>query len=227
MRLINKHKNVGLTFLALFLFSISSELSGQTDPAKPFPQLLFPSFTRGVIIFKSGKTNSALLNYNTVDEEMVFNQSGVYMVLEKPEEIDTIFMQNRKFVHIEKAFYEIVINGPVSIYIQHKSRYAPVGSNTAYGLTSQTNGPTGVLTAQSGNQIRSIELPPNVTVSPATVYWVKRNNKMNRFTTERQFLKIFPENENEIKEFIKNSKLDLKSREDLIKLGNFCNSLVR
>jgi hypothetical protein len=227
MKLISKHTNVGLTLMALVLLSISTELSGQNEPVNPYPQLLFPAFTRSVLKMKSGKINSAMLNYNTVDEEMVFYQKGVYMVLDKPGEIDTFYLQNRKFVPVEKAFYEVAVIGPVSIYIQHKSRYAPVGSNTAYGLKSQTLGPTRVLTAQSGNQIRSIELPENVTVSPATVYWVRRNNEMHKFTTERQFLKIFPEKENEIKEFIKNSKLNLKSLEDLIKLGNFCNELVK
>ncbi len=227
MRLIYKGINIGIIFLFLYLFSIPTELSGQTDPDNPFPQLLFPSFTRGIIKMKSGKTNTASLNYNTVDEEMVFDQKGVYMVLDKPEEIDTVYMQNRKFVPVEKAFYEVVVNGPVSLYIQHKSRYAPVGSNTAYGLTSQTLGPTAVSTVRVGNQVRNLELPENVKVSPATVYWVRRNNEMNKFTTERQFLKIFPDKENEIKEFIKNSRLDLKTREDLIKLGNFCNGIVQ
>ncbi|MGC1392564.1 MAG: hypothetical protein WA816_16135 [Bacteroidales bacterium] len=227
MKLIEKRKHPGHAYVLLLIFGISSVLSAQTDSSRPFPQLLFPAFTRSILIMKSGQKNSALLNYNTVDEEMVFKQNGIYLVLEKPEDIDTIFMQNCKFVPVGKVFYEVVVKGPVSLYIQHKSHYVPVGTNTAYGLTSQTNGPAGVLTAQTGNQIRSIELPPNMTVSPTTAYWVKRNNEMNKFTNERQFLKIFPEKEKEIKEFIKNSKLDLKLKEDLIKLGNFCNEQVK
>jgi hypothetical protein len=227
MKLISEQKNVGLILLASLLFSISTDLSAQTDPNNKYPQFLFQTFTRSIVKMKSGKLNTAMLNYNTVSEEMVFDQKGVYMVLDKPEEIDTVFMQNRKFVLVGKAFYEVLVNGPAVFYIQYKSHYVPVGSTTAYGLTSQTNGPTAVLTAQSGNQIRSVELPPNVTVSPATVYWVKRDNNMSKFTNERQLLKIFPGKENEIKEFIKNSKLDLKSREDLLKIGNYCNELVK
>jgi hypothetical protein len=223
----NRQKKFYFAFPALLLLIISTDLSGQTEPAKAYPQLLFPGFTRSIIKMKSGKTSTAFLNYNTVDEEMVFDQKGVYMVLDKPEEIDTVYLQNRKFVPVEKAFWEVLVAGPVSIYIQHKSRYTPVGSNTAYGLKSQTIGPTQVLTAQSGNQIRNIELPDNVTVSPATVDWVRKNNELHKFTTERQFLKIFPEKENEIKEFIKNTKLNFKSREDLIKLGDFCNNMVK
>jgi hypothetical protein len=211
----------------LYLFSILPELSGQTDIGKPFPQLLFPGFTRSIIKMKTGKTNSALLNYNTVDEEMVFDQKGVYMVLDKPEEIDTVYLQNRKFVPVEKAFYEVVVNGPVSLYIQHKNRYTPVGSNTAYGLTSQTLGPTGVTTVRGGNQVRNLELPDNVKISPATVYWVKRNKEMIRFTTERQFLKLFPDKENELNQFINKNKTDFKNADHVIKLINYCNELIK
>ena len=34
-------------------------------------------------MMKSGETKSALLNYNTVDEEMLFEQNGNYMVINK------------------------------------------------------------------------------------------------------------------------------------------------
>jgi hypothetical protein len=226
MKLIEKQNTPGLAFAILF-FCISSVLSAQTDSPKPFPQLLFPSFTKGIIKMKSGQTNSAILNYNTVDEDMIFKQNGIYLVLNKPEDVDTIFIQDMKFVYVGKAFYEIVVNGPVSIYIQHKSRYTTVGTNTAYGLTSQTNGSNSAIMVQAGNQIKNFDLPDNVTVVPATGYWIKKNNEMIKFTNERQFLKVFPEKENEIKAFIRSSNLDLKVREDLIKLGIFCNGLIR
>lgn len=227
MKLILKQIIIDLSFLVLNLFIICPELSGQTDPAAAFPQLLFPNFSKGIIIMKSGKPNSALLNYNTVDEEMIFEQNGGYMVINKLDEIDTIILQNRKFVPVEQIFYEVIVTGHVALYIQHKCRFAPVGSKTAYGLTSQTLGPTSVSTVRGGNQVRNLELPPNVTVTPAIVYWAKIDGVMNKFTTERQFLKIFPGMEDKIKGFMKNSKLDIKTREGLLELGNFCNEFYK
>jgi hypothetical protein len=111
------------------------------------------------------------------------------------------------------------------MFIQHKSRYSQKGTPTAYGLTTKTAGPTKVLSMRVGNQVRQVDLPDNVEVTPATVYWAKYNNGMNKFTSEKQLLKLFPDKADKLKEFIKNSKLDIKVREDLIKLGNFCNSL--
>jgi hypothetical protein len=211
-----------LSIILCFLFP---GLRGQTDPSNSFPQFLFPSFTKSLVKMKDGRQLTATINYNMVDEEMIFDQKGVYMALDKPQEIDTIYIQNRKFVPVEKAFYEVLNKGAVTMFIQHKSRYSQKGTPTAYGLTTKTAGPTKVLSMRVGNQVRQVDLPDNVEVTPATVYWAKYNNGMNKFTSEKQLLKLFPDKADKLKEFIKNSKLDIKVREDLIKLGNFCNSL--
>jgi hypothetical protein len=191
------------------------------------PQFLFPKFSRGIIKMKTGNVLSANLNYNTADEEMLFEQKGVYMVVEKPQDIDTVFLQNRRFVLVEKGFYEVLVNDASSFYIQHKSRYTSVGTPTAYGMTSQVNASTKINTFQSGNQVRSIEFPENVAVSSADVYWVRRNGAFKKFSNERQLYKIFPEKETQLKEYIKKEKLDLKVRDDLIKLGIYCNELLK
>jgi len=44
-----------------------------------------------------------------VDEEMIFIQKGSYMALTDLENIDTVLIQNRKFVPVGKVFYEVVI----------------------------------------------------------------------------------------------------------------------
>lgn len=228
MRQIYKQNKIGVSFLVLFsLFLITNNLIGQNSQKKSYPQLLFPDFTKSLIKMKSGKTYTASLNYNTVDEEMIFNQNGVYMVLDKPDEIDTVYLQNQKFVYIGKAFYEILVKGPVSIYIEHKSHYTSAGSPTAYGMTSQTNASISVSVARTGNQVRTLDVPDNVKISDITVFWAKINDQMHKFGSERQFIKLFPEHESDIKDFIKTNKIDINFNEDLIKLGKYCNTLIK
>jgi hypothetical protein len=227
MKRTNRGKLIMLTGLSIVLCFLFTDLHGQTESPNPLPQFLFPDFTKSLVKMKDGRQLTAIINYNMVDEEMIFDQKGIYMALEKPQEIDTIYLQNRKFVPVEKAFYEVLTKGRITMFIQHKSRYSQKGTPTAYGMTTKTAGPTKVLSMQVGNQVRQVELPDNVEVSPATVYWVNYKNEMFKFTTEKQFLKIFPENESKLKEFLKTNKIDIKSREDLIKLGEFCNVIIR
>jgi hypothetical protein len=215
----NKAIRFTVTSLLLFVFAASN---GQ-DETKPLPQFLFQKFARGAVKMKAGNSYSATLNYNMADEEMVFEQKGNYMVLDKPAEIDTVFLLNKKFVPVEKAFYEVVSGGSVPVYIQHKVRYSPVASTSAYGVKSQTQANTHVRTAQAGNQVRSLDVPEDVTIAYASVNWVKKNGTLEKFSNANQLAKLFPEREAEIKGFIKENKIDFKEPADIFKLAEFLN----
>ena len=213
--------------ISVIMFFIPANMQAQTGSSNPLPQFLFPSFSKGIIKMKDGRTMAAVLDYNMVDEEMVFQQNNLYLVVDKPENIDTVFLRNRKFVPVGNAFYEVVADGNVTLFIQHKSRYSPVGTPSAYGLKTQTAGPATVQSVRGGGQYRKLDVPDDMTVSPAVAYWAKLNGTMNKFTTEKQFLKLFPGSETKIREYIKTSGIDMKTPEGLASLGKFCNELMK
>lgn len=227
MKRKSRQKFVVSLVFALSVFYCLTDTVAQTSSGTALPQFLFPDFSKSTVLLKNGSTWSANFNYQTVDEEMVFMEKGKYLVPEKPDEIDTIYIKDRPFVPVERAFYEVVLSGKVSLYIQHKSKYSSVGTPTAYGMTSQTNAPTTGSIARTGNQVRTLEMPTNVQVTPGNIFWVKTNGEMNKVNTERQFLKIFPESETQLKEFIKKNKIDLHITKDFVKLGKYCNEIVK
>jgi hypothetical protein len=200
-------------------------LNGQSDPQRSLPQFRYDKFSNGIIKMKDGRMLKAVLDYNMIDEEMVFKQGAGYMVLDKPLEIDTVYLEGARFVPQSKCFLQVVWGGPVSVYIQNKAKYTQVPTTTAYGIKSPTNATINITSVQGGTLVRHLEIPENVTVSDASVYWIGRNNNMERFTNERQLLKLFPDRETEIKDFIKTTKIDIKTPEGLTKLGAFINGI--
>lgn len=72
-----------------------------------------------------------------------------------------------------------------------------------------------------------IDLPPNVDVTPLSVYWIEKSNQLTKFSTEKQFLKIFPDKATRLKEFIKKENISFNKREDIIKLGKYCNEIIK
>ena len=229
-------KSLNFTFkaslFALLLVFMSFDVSAQDNTYRPLPQFLFPSFTEGYVVMKEGKKFSALLNYNMVDQIMVTELNGEYRYATKMEEIDTIYLGHKEFVPADKFFYEVLVKGTATFFLQNKSLYTPKGSNVGYGARSQSIGPTDFKRYEltnvcyQYNEVVHIELPPNVDVTPAFVYWVRISDEMKKFSNERQFLKIFPEIESELKEYIKKEKINLKVYEDIIKLGTYCNELI-
>jgi hypothetical protein len=211
----------------LFLLSTAIQLRAQPDTAGIPPQFLFSRFDSGLVKLKTGVTFNAVINYNTLTEKMTFYKDAMLMDLNKPETVDTILLQNTKFVFIDNAFYEVLLNAPVSVFIQHKADLKSTGRPAALGTTSQTIGSTSVSKLVGENHTYNLKLPENFKVSQFPVYWVRLDYKLHRFLTIRQFLNIFPSKEDEIKEFINKNNLKINRPADLIKLGQYCNELTR
>lgn len=221
-----KSLSIQKLIVVLFIGILTSGINAQNTKTPALPQFLFPEFAKGIVKMKDGRKLAAVLNYNMVDEEMIFEQNKTYMILDRPEEIDTVYLQNRRFVFRNKVFCEVVASGKVSLYIQHKSRYSDKGTPTAYGMSTKTSANYKYSSVQAGNQVRFLEVPDNVAVEPAIVYWAKISGEMKKFTNQNQFIKLFPGSEEKIKEFINANSIDLKSREGLMNLGNFVNTII-
>jgi hypothetical protein len=176
---------------------------------------------------KTGESFKAVMNYNTLTEKMTFYQKGTLLDLIRPETIDTICIQDRLFVPIEKSFYEVILNAPIAFFIQHKSDLVSTGRPAALGTTSQTSGITSVSKLVGNENSYNLKLPENFKIKPYEVYWVRMNKGMHKFLNERQLLNILPAKEDEITEFINQSHLKINKTNDLIKLAKFCNELNR
>lgn len=216
----------------LTIFCLSAV--AQTDANNQLPHFLFPGFTMGVTKTKDGKAFSSKLNYNMVDEIMVIEVEGTYRYAKNLNEIDTIFIEYKKFVPAGKVFYEVLSDGDVALFLQNKSTLVPKGSNVGYGSRSQSVGQTDYrrfemqpFNVSSRWDVVNIDLPPNVDVQPASVYWVRKNGEYEKFTNLNKFVKIFPGHEAKLKDFIKKENLSMKSREDLVKLVNYCSEIAR
>lgn len=219
--------------ILVLLQLISFNIPGQDNKGNAIPHFLFPAFVEGKVVMKDGKSFSSKLNYNMADEEMVTELNGVYRSANKPDLFDTIYIEGHTFVPIGKTFYEILTNGPACFFIQNKCQLVPRGNPTGYGNQNQAVGPTKMkryeVTSVNSpmHDVVYIDLPQDVDISPASVYWVRTNNKMEKFNTEKQFLKIFPGKATQLKEYIKKEDISLKKRADIIKLGLYCNEIMK
>ena len=221
-------------FKAIFTISLiftTFQSSSQDINGNPLPHFLFPSFMEGRVLMKDGTSFTTKLDYHMVDEMMITEIDGKYRYSKDPKLIDTIYIENRIFVPVGNKFYEVLSKGPVSIFLQNRSNFTPVGADIGYGAKSRSVGRTAYrrfelvdVIAQYG-EVAYMDIPPNSEVTPASVYWVRKDGSFENFSNEKQFLKIFPGSETKLKEFIRKERINMKSPADLAKLGDFCNRL--
>jgi hypothetical protein len=211
----------------IIIFCVVTQLTAQIDSLSNRAQFLYPDFSTGVVKMKDGKTTSATMNYNTLTEKMTFYQNGTLMDMIKPETVDTITLQNNKFVFLEDAFLEVLVNGHVTLFIQHKSDLSSTGRPGPYGTKSQTSGPVSVPKLYTLNNTYNLKLPVEYVVTPSPVNWIRIDNEMHKILSNRQFFKLFPGNEDKIKEYINKNKLNIKKTDDLVKIVIYFNTLSK
>jgi len=214
-------KSAVAALLAILL--IPAGLNAQADSLENLPNLLLPRFTNSLVKMKSGEKRRAVLNYNLVDQEMVFMQRGQFYVLDDPQLIDTVYMANRAFVPFEKGFYELAVSGPATLFIQHKAYAESLGVPTAFGARSQTTSYNYVKMIFGGNGAINLKFPDEFTIVDDTEYWIRKEGVMVSFKSQRQFLKIFPEKKKEIDRYIIENQVDFKNIESIIGLVQYCN----
>ncbi len=215
---IMKTKTIFILFFLILIYPLKAQQKGETPS-----HYIFPEFTRGIIKLRTGQVRELSLNYNSVTEEMVFDNNGQKMALADPMSIDTITIQGRKFIPSQNIFYEIILELPVPLLIHHVTTLRSPGKPAGYGTTSETSAITQTSTLVSSRRIYEIKLPGEYEVTPEPEFMIKQNSRFYKVANSNQLIKYFPEKKEAIKEFVKKNKTNFKKSEDMKKLIEFCN----
>ena len=217
---INLFIRRSITMIMVIFLSLSLQLKSQTNPDGSAPQFLFKEFTRGVVRMKNGASQEALLNYNTVSGKMVYEKDGKLLDMVNLVTVDTIFLQKSKFVPVGKVFYEVLLNAPISLFIEHKGELMPAGTPAGYGGTSQLASTSRLSSIELSSGYYNLKLPDDYLVKTEIIYWIRKDDNMYSFINERQFLKLFPDKEGELKQFIKKNRIKFDKPSNMVNLLN-------
>jgi hypothetical protein len=217
-------KNIILSFL---VSGVTLSLAGQTDSVKNPEQFMFPGFSVGVVKLKTGEKIPLRLNYNVATERMVFYQNNQVFDLTEYETVDTIYIQGRKFVPANRVFYETLVRGEVSLFIQHRAKIIQPSRPAAYGGTSQVSSSTYISNLRMGGETFRMKNNQELRVEPDPMIWIRKDNEMHPVINKKSLLKIFPEDKNRISDYIRQNNLNIENPDDLIKLTKYYNGLSR
>ncbi|MEK7719275.1 MAG: hypothetical protein AAB347_06655 [Bacteroidota bacterium] len=179
---------------------------------------VFPEFVKGTVLMKSGVKNPTMLNYNALTEEMIFDTNGKKLSISKLEEIDTVYIQDRKFFPLKDKFVELIYRNKFELYAAHKCSVIDPGKPAAYGGTSQTSSVTSYSSIIAGGQAYQMKLPDGYTTKPYTDYWLKRDGKLNSFLSLRQLSRLFDDKSDLFKKYVKEHKTVYDKEENLVEL---------
>jgi hypothetical protein len=188
---------------------------------------LFEHFINGSVRLKNGSVEQAPLNYDTQNQSIVFKKEDQILVLTNIESVDTVYMQDKKFVPVANGFYEVVMpTTQIGLYITYGNNKKPLVATTEHtGTTRRAN--TDVSNTVSGVYV-SRPFNANYTLEITKHYWLRRGNSFYKANNEKQLIKVFPFKHNElIKNYIKENNIDFSKQADVVKLVAYCNAQMK
>ena len=187
---------------------------------------IFPEFTQGVVLMKSGVIQKTVLNYNSLTEEMVYVDKGTKLAISDDilAKIDTIFIRDKKFVVVETKFFELIDHSKFDLYIEHKCNLRNLGKPTAYGATSQTTSVSSYSSVPSQSMKYEIKLSDEYEVEPYIYYWIKKNGVSTKFTNMRQLKKLYTTKKNLMETYVKEHDVKYDDQKTIIQLIEYLES---
>ena len=184
--------------------------------------MLFENYNRGIVLMKNKSKTPAELNYDCGNQVMMFKSGAEEMILTNLSQVDTVYIGDSKFIPAGKreSFYEIipVPNGLIGInwLLKNKSQ----GYKGAYGV-QQAKVET-INTAEWQYGVYEDQYTEVFKLANQNEYCIFRDGQPFKFKNKKPLLKLFPNKETQIEDFIKKQKTDMNTPKDVITLVNFC-----
>lgn len=212
--------------LVIFLLNLVLFSSFAQNRGVELSHYIFPEFKNGTVLMKSGQQHQALLNYNTLSEEMIFEDKGRKLAIskEEKEKVDTVFIEGRKFFVLNGRFAELIYRSGYELYAEYRCDVKYPGKPAGYGGTSETSSVSTYSGVYSGGVLYELKLPDDFKIKPYIIYWLKKDGVINKFVNLKQLNKIFSDRKDLIKEYISSNKTDFNDRESLIRLIRYLES---
>lgn len=211
--------------IAAFLLISSTKLFAQTT--KNNSPYVFPEFVKATVLQKGGAMLEAQMNYNMATQEMLFTKDGANLVLDNYENIDTLYLNNRKFIPARQVFLEKLTNTAITLYIQYKGQAMLAGSAAVDKSNNTSIGGVVGVKGQKGDpsKIKSydLNLPGGYQFVSENEYWLQKEGSFYPANNLKKIVKLFPGKEQQINAFIKQNNISLVKTDDMIKLVEFCN----
>lgn len=205
----------------MLLFSFTFTCSYSQVKEVQLSHYLFPVFTKGIIILSNGTVRESMLNYNSLSQEMLFEDNGKKLAIGKSELdlVDTVIILGRKFIPIKDKFFELLYSSQDSdLYAEHICSVIPPGTPAPYGGTSYTSSVATYTSLNTGGMIYELQLPDGFIVVPRTYYWLKRNGELKQFFNMRQLMKRFEDKKKLFRTYTKKHTVKYDNQQSIVQL---------
>lgn len=186
-----------------------------------YSNYLFPEFTDSYIYYKDGRVFQVPTNYCLIKNKFIFiDKDDEKNEFSDPDMIVSIKVGDRTFRQISDEDVAEVIQAEPLILVQYLGDKRIKKDLTFGGKTE-----TASVDSYSNMVYRTGDDEKNTVVTKIDHQFYLENKKLKSFSTEKQFLKVFPKHKEELKKYIDKNKVNFNSIDQVVKLCNYAFTL--
>lgn len=189
---------------------------------------LYPAFQPGVVKYRNGTRFDRLMNYNSMLGTIQFiDEKKDTLAIANEKAVETITIGDDVFIFHPGCLR--ILNPADSVHLL-KSVNMRIADIRQVGALGKTNSSTAV---ETPNQVytlkQSVQLDVNevLLLSRATVYYIGTSDGKIVTADKNSILKLFPDRNNKIREFIRAENISFKKENSLLKLAAFLSGSTR
>ncbi|MBC5632720.1 hypothetical protein [Parabacteroides hominis] len=211
--------------LIICLMAVTGKSSAQEGKS----EYLFNDFQKSLIYYKDGRVFSVKVNYNLARNAFMFideNDNNNIKLFAEPDMVRTLKIDNRIFQLNSKGLAQEHLNQEPYLAVTYRGKSRPEGKQVGYGGRSETASVDSYSSIQSGGHSYNLETEKIILADVEKRYTIKKNKKQKQFQSSKQFLKLYPkEQEETIKAYIKSNKINFDEPQQVLQLVKYAEAL--
>ena len=211
--------------LIICLMAVTGKSSAQEGKS----EYLFNDFQKSLIYYKDGRVFSVKVNYNLARNAFMFideNDNNNIKLFAEPDMVRTLKIDNRIFQLDSKGLAQEHMNQAPYLAVTYRGKSRPEGKQVGYGGRSETASVDSYSSIQSGGHSYNLETEKIILADVEKRYTIKKNKKQKQFQSSKQFLKLYPkEQEETIKAYIKSNKINFDEPQQVLQLVKYAEAL--
>lgn len=192
-------------------------------------EYLFKDFQQSLVYYKDGRVFKVKLNYSLARNAFMFideNDKNNVKLFAEPEMVRVLKIDNRTFQLTPKGLAQEHLNQDPYLAVTYRGRSRPQGKQVGYGGRSETASVDSYSSIQSEGHIFKLETEKIIIADVQKRYTTKINGKEKAFETGKQFLKLYPKEQQEtIQKYIKAQKTDFDDPQQVLELVKYAEAL--
>jgi hypothetical protein len=186
---------------------------------------MYPEFTMGTITYKDGQTFTRLLNFHKAIGTVLFIENKDTMLMTKEQNVQSITIGNDLYFYNPECQQTSNSTDKVKLVKNERIRIADQQKVGAFGTRTVSGTIESIDRGAFNNADYQWDVNQVLLLRKVVKFYIQKDGKETLPATKRNILSLFPQKEDDVKQFINQNNISFNNDKDLTKLAAYLSKL--